>query len=203
METTSNKKVNVRFMTELALVIAIIIIMALTPLGYIRTPILTLTLITIPVGAIILGPLGGTLCGLAFGLTSFYTALTAPSTMMAAFMVVNPVYVAILCIVPRIIDGWLCGVIFKALRRGLKSNPLSYYIAGIACPAFNTILFMGTLVLMFYNCDYVVALRDTLGVSNPFVFVIAAVGVQALIEAVFCGFVSGVVTQQLNRMLKR
>ena len=33
-----NKKPNVRFLTQLALLSAIIILMALTPIGYIRTP---------------------------------------------------------------------------------------------------------------------------------------------------------------------
>ncbi len=205
MENTSNKKVNVKFMTELALLIAIIVIMALTPIGYIRTPIITLTLITIPVavGGIIMGPLGGAICGLTFGLTSLYMALTAPSAMMAAFVEVNPFYTAILCIVPRVIDGWLCGLIFKGLRKATKSHPLSYYIAGISCPVFNTVLFMSTLVLLFYNCEFVVNLRSSLNVTNAFAFIIAVVGVQALIEALCCGLVSGFVSQQLNRVLKR
>ena len=105
-------------MVELAMMIAVILLMAFTPLGYIRTPFLTVTLITIPVavGAMFLGPKGGMVCGLAFGLTSFYTALTAPSLMMAAFMTVNPIYVAILCIIPRALEGLFCGLIFKALR---------------------------------------------------------------------------------------
>ena len=69
MEKTSNNLSNVRFLTQLALLAAVIILMALTPIGYIRTPILTVTLITIPVavGAMLLGPKGGAICGLVFG----------------------------------------------------------------------------------------------------------------------------------------
>lgn len=205
MENMSNNKVNVRFMTELALIAAIIVIMALTPIGYIRTPIIVLTLITIPVavGAIILGPTGGAVCGLIFGLTSLYTALTAPSPMMAAFVAINPLLVAILCVIPRVLDGWLCAIVYKGLKKVMNNNPLVYYIAGVSCPVLNTILFMSTLVIMFYNCEFVVNLRQSLGTTNPITFVCAAVGVQALIEAGVCGFVSGLVTQQLNRVLKR
>lgn len=204
MEKTS-KKLDVRFMAELALIIAVIAMMAFTPIGYIRTPFLTLTLITIPVavGAIILGPVGGAVCGLAFGLTSLYTAFTAPSPMMAAFLVVNPFLVAVLCVVPRLLDGWLTALIYKGLRKALKRNPLVYYIASICCPVLNTVFFMSTLILFFYNCDYVVALRENFGVTNPFAFVAAFVGVQALIEAGCCGVIAGFVTQQLNRVLKR
>ena len=205
METKTNKKVDVRFMAEAALVIAVIVIMALTPIGYIRTPFLTLTLITIPVavGAIILGPTGGLVCVIAFGLTSLYMALTAPSPMMAAFLGVNPFLVAILCVVPRALDGFCCAWIFKGLRKAMKKNPLTYYIAGISCPVLNTVFFMSTLVLIFYNCDYIVGLRDTYGVSNPFAFIVVFVGVQALIEAAFCGVIAGVITQQLDRVLKK
>ena len=178
MSNTSSKT---RYMVELAMMIAVILLMAFTPLGYIRTPFLTVTLITIPVavGAMFLGP-----------------------KMMAAFMTVNPIYVAILCIIPRALEGLFCGLIFKALRKASK-NPVTYYIAGISCPAINTILFMGTLVLLFYNCEYVVNMRETLGVSNPLAFVVAVVGVQALFEVAACGIVSGALGQGLNRVLKR
>ena len=205
MANESNKTTNVRFLTQLALLSAIIILMALTPIGYIRTPFLTVTLITIPVavGAIILGPKAGTICGLVFGLTSFYTALTAPSVMMGAFMSVNPVFVAILCIVPRILEGFLCGIIYKGLEKGLKNNPVKYYLAGLSCPVLNTLLFMTTLVLFFYNCEYVVNLKEAFGTTNPFAFVVALVGVQAVIEAVSCGVVAGIVSQALSKVLRK
>ena len=58
---TQKKNFDTKFMVELALMIAIIIIMSLTPLGYIRTPGLSITLLTVPVavGAVLLGPTGG------------------------------------------------------------------------------------------------------------------------------------------------
>ena len=62
-----------KFMVELALMVAIIFVMAFTPLGYFQTMGLSITFLTVPVavGAIILGPKGGAICGLAFGITSF------------------------------------------------------------------------------------------------------------------------------------
>ena len=49
------------------------LVMAFTPLGYFQTMGLSITFLTVPVavGAIILGPKGGAICGLAFGITSF------------------------------------------------------------------------------------------------------------------------------------
>ena len=61
-------------MVQLAVLIAIMLILAFTPLGYLRIGPLAISLMTIPVviGAMILGPAGGAVLGLVFGLTSFY-----------------------------------------------------------------------------------------------------------------------------------
>ncbi len=74
----NKKTTGTRYMVELALMSAIIIVMALTPLGYIKTPVLSITLLTIPVavGAMILGPKGGAFLGAVFGATSFAQAIS-------------------------------------------------------------------------------------------------------------------------------
>ena len=61
-------------MVQLAVLIAIMLILAFTPLGYLRIGPLAISLMTIPVviGAMILGPAGGAVLGLVFGLKSFY-----------------------------------------------------------------------------------------------------------------------------------
>ena len=75
--TAAAKRSSTLYMVELAMMIAIILLMSFTPLGYLRTPGLSITLLTIPVavGAIILGPKGGAVCGFTFGATSFYMAV--------------------------------------------------------------------------------------------------------------------------------
>ena len=61
-------------MVRLAILIAILLLMAFTPLGYIRFGGLEITFLTVPViiGAIILGPVEGAILGGVFGLTSFF-----------------------------------------------------------------------------------------------------------------------------------
>ena len=44
----------------------------------------------------------------------------------------------------------------------------------------NTAFFMGFLVLIFYNCEYVQNLAGTLGATNAFMFIVLLVGVQAI-----------------------
>ena len=98
VNNTANKTFTTKYMVELAAMIAIIIIMAFTPLGYIKLPGLTITFLTIPVavGAIILGPVGGLICGLTFGLTSLYQAVTGGSVFTFALFNISPVFTIIL-----------------------------------------------------------------------------------------------------------
>ena len=72
------KQKNIRYLTELSLLVAITLVMAYTPLGYLKTPVLNLSFLTVPVaiGAMLLGPAAGAILGLVFGLTSFAEAFT-------------------------------------------------------------------------------------------------------------------------------
>ena len=72
-ETMTQKKFSTKYLVEMALLVAIILIMAFTPIGYIRTAGLEITLIVVPVavGAVTLGPAAGAILGGVFGITSF------------------------------------------------------------------------------------------------------------------------------------
>ena len=50
---TSLTKFNTKYMVELALMVAVILVMSFTPLGYIRTPGLSITLLTVPVAVVL------------------------------------------------------------------------------------------------------------------------------------------------------
>ena len=203
--SNSNKKFDTRYMVELAMMIAIIILMSFTPLGYLRTPGLSVTLLTIPVavGAIILGPKGGAICGLAFGATSFYMALNGSSAFAAMLLSINPFGTFITCIVARVLEGWITGLIFAALYKTAAARKISYYVASLACPLLNTLFFMGFLCIFFYNTEYIQGIASGLCVSNPILFVAAFVGVQGLIEAVICFIIGSIVSRALCAALKR
>ena len=201
MENKTTK--GTRGMVELSLMSAIIIVMAMTPLGYLKTPFLSITLLTIPVavGAIILGPKGGAFLGAVFGATSFAQAISGAG-MTAILFQTHPLGVLFLCFVPRILEGFFCGLIAKIARK-TKYKKAAFYIAGISCPVLNTVLFMGTVVVLFYQTDYIQNLVTSFGVNNPLTFVIALVGFQGVIEALVCGIVSGTISLTLSKALKR
>ena len=180
------------FMVKLALMVAIIFVMAFSPLGYLRTPGLTITFLTVPVavGAIILGPTAGAICGAAFGLTSVVMALTGGSAFSAALLQINP-----FCLVPRILEGWICGLIFQLVKKFSKNG--AFIVASLSCPLLNTLFFMSSLVLFFYNTEYIQGLVTKLGATNPLIFVILFVGVQGAIEAVACTILGSAVSRAL------
>ena len=195
------KETRTRYMTQLALLIAVIFLMAFTPLGYLRTPVLSITFLTVPVavGAMILGPPGGAACGLAFGLTSFMQSFGG-SGLGAVMLGLNPVGAAFTCIVPRVLEGLLCALIFQAVRNVSKKG--AYYAASLACPLLNTLLFMSALLLIFYDTEYMQNLAASLGVLNPLALAAVLVGVQGLIEAGVCFLVASAVSRALAAALK-
>ena len=197
----NNKKNRTRYMTELALMSAIIFLMAFTPLGYFRTPGLSITFLTVPVavGAIILGPEGGAVCGLVFGITSLIQCFMGGS-FGSMLLSINPLGTAFTCIVPRVLEGLLCGLVFRWIKRVSKNS--AYFAASLACPLLNTVFFMSAIVLIFYHTEYIQGLVQTLGVTNPLMFVVAFVGVQGMIEAVVCFLIASAVSRALGAALK-
>ena len=144
--------------------------------------------------------ISGAICGLAFGITSFMQCfgMGAFGTMLFS---INPLGTAVVCIVPRLLEGWITGLIFKAVRGKMKNG--AYLVASLACPLLNTLFFMSTLVLIFYHTDYIQGFVTSLGVSNPFTFVVAFVGVQGLIEAIVCFILAGAISRALSAALHR
>ncbi len=201
--TSEMSRSRTTFMVKLALMVAIIFVMAFSPLGYLRTPGLTITFLTVPVavGAIILGPTAGAICGGAFGLTSAIMALTGGSAFSAALLQINPFGLLFTLLVPRILEGWLCGLIFAALKKVSKNG--AFVIASLSCPLLNTLLFMSSLVLFFFHTEYIQNITSGLGTSNPLFFVVLFVGIQGAIEAVVCTILGSAVSRALTAALKK
>lgn len=199
MENSS--KLSTKKLVQAALLVAIIVIMAFTPLGYLKAGVIEITFIVIPVviGAILLGPAGGALLGGVFGITSFIQCF-GMSAFGATLLGINPVLTFILCIVPRILVGWLTGIIFKAVSKVDKTSFVSYGVASLSGPILNTVLFMTALILYFGKTSFI---QDLQGDKNVLVFAIAFVGINGVIEAVSTFLVAFAVTKALPKVLKQ
>ena len=68
----NKKRKDTRWLTSVALMAAIVILLANTPLGMIQLPVIKATTVHIPVilGAVLLGPMAGAVLGGVFGICS-------------------------------------------------------------------------------------------------------------------------------------
>lgn len=133
------------------------------------------------------------------GGTSFYQCFS--TVFGTALLSISPVGAFITCIVPRVLEGWLTGLLFAFLYGRIRTRKISWYGASLACPLLNTLLFMSSLVLFFYHSDYIQGMAAGMGVGNPFTFVLAFVGIQGLIEAVLCFLIASVVSRTVYGVL--
>ena len=194
-----NKKLDVRALAILGLMTALLILFSFTPIGTIPIGPLSITLNVIPVAvaAIALGPAGGLIMGCVFGLLSFLQCLGIgiPSGMGITLFSIDPFLAFIQRFIPRALDGFLVGLIFRALEKKPGFRP-ACFIAGFCSAFLNTAFFMSALVLLFGNTEYV---RGLMNGRSFLVFVCAFVGVNAVVEMLVCTVVSGFVGSALHR----
>lgn len=201
----NQKKLNVRTMTQLALLIAVEITMKAIGLGSVPVGPLYMSFLTVPiaVGAIVLGPLEGAILGGVFGIVSFKDALTGASAMTSTLLTVSPLHTFILCIGTRILMGYCTGIMYLLIKKLLKENNVRYILAALAAPVLNTLFFMGYIVLVFYSSEYIQGLVTLNKATNPIMFVILLVGIQGLIEAIVCSAVGGLAAKGVESILKK
>ena len=208
----AKKKTNLRYLTELALLVAILLMMNITGLAMIPLPGQYASIMTVPVavGAMLLGPLAGGILGCTMGFISFYTAIkTGFSTLfLAGYTGGMVVLLSFLnTVITRTLMGVCVGLIFKAIHNMDKTKTVSYYIGGIAAPLLNTLFYMTVLVVIFLNAP---TLEAVLGEEllakfhdNILLFVGAYVGAQALIEAAVGCIISGSICKVLWITMKK
>ena len=116
--TKRARKRKALILTQNAILTALIVLMAFTPIGYLQLGVVKMTFIMVPVavGAITLGEKSGAFLGLVFGITSFMQCFGLDLFGTTLFGI-NPVYTFIMCIVPRVLMGYLCGVVYKLIAR--------------------------------------------------------------------------------------
>lgn len=202
MKTITNQRTLT--VVQMGLFTAIILLMAFTPLGYIKTAGLEITLLVVPVavGAIVLGPTAGAILGGIFGLTSFAQCFGA-SPFGAILLGVNPIGTFIVCVVARVLMGWLTGLVFRAMKKGHYTGGIAHAGASLVGPLLNTFFFMTLLILFFYRTDFIQGIAGQLGTTNVFAFVLAFVGINGLVEAIACFVLGAAVSKALDLFAKR
>lgn len=202
MKTNSNgKKIfNIRQLTILGLMTALVMIFSLTPIGSIPiNPELSITLNVIPIAiaAVVCGPVGGAIIGGVFGLFSFLQCIGVgvPSGMGAALFNINPFLAFVQRFIPRVLVGIIAGYSFKITKK-LSNNYVGGAVTGFMTAFSNTVLFMTSLVLLFGNTGY---MEEKMGSKNVIWFIITFVGFNALLEMAVATIVTAAVAVGLTK----
>lgn len=191
-------KINVKHLVVLGLMVAVMIIFAFTPIGSIPIGPLVISLQVIPMAicAIVLGPKGGAIAGAVFGLLSFLQCfgIGIPSAMGAVLVTIHPGLAFLQRFVPRLLDGFLIGHIFRLVRK--KNVGLACAVTGFFSAFLNTVFFMTALVLLFGKTEY---MQGLIGGRNILVFICTFVGVNAVFEMIASTVITALIGLALHK----
>ena len=194
------KKLSTTQITILGLMIAILILMSYTPLGYLNIGPLAITFNMIPlaIAAVACGSVGGLIVGAVFGLTSFgqCIGIGGVSAMGATLFSISPVLAFIQCFIPRLLDGLLLGYIFKGVRKATQKTSVASFVTGFFAAFLNTLFFMTALILLFGNTEYV---QGLIGGKNIIIFVCTFVGINAVCEMISSTLLTGIIVMALKK----
>lgn len=145
-------------MVSVALMAAIVILLANTPLGMIQLPIIKATTVHIPVivGAILLGPAAGAILGATFGICSLISNTMAPTLLSFAFSpflsttgfsgVLKAIWVSVGC---RVLIGVVAGWLWILLKKWKTNSYIALIITGFVGSMVNTVMVMGSIYVLF------------------------------------------------------
>ena len=146
-----------RWKVTVALMMAVIAVLANTPLGMIQLPIIKATTVHIPViiGAIVLGPLAGAILGATFGIFSLISNTMAPTLLSFAFSPflsttgivggLKAIWISVGC---RIMIGVVAGWFWIWLKQLKVNQSIALALTGFIGSMTNTIFVMGSIYLL-------------------------------------------------------
>ena len=152
------KKHDTRWMVSVALMAAIVIVLANTPLGMIQLPIIKATTVHIPVilGAILLGPGAGAILGAVFGICSLVSNTMAPTLLSFAFSpflsttgipgALKAIWISVGCRIRiGVAAGWLWVLFTKIKLNQFIALPIVGFVGSMV----NTVTVMGSIYFLF------------------------------------------------------
>lgn len=197
-----------RWMVGVAMMAAIVILLANTPLGLIQLPVIKATTTHIPVivGAILLGPLAGGLLGGVFGICSMISNTFAPVATSMCFSpflsetglvgAVKAVWVSVGC---RILIGVVAGWLWVALKRLKVTDIIALPVVGFVGSMTNTIAVMFSILFLF-RAEYAAA--KNIAMEAFYDFVIGVVTGTGVLEAVVALILVTVIGKALLKIFK-
>lgn len=203
MNTGKTTKKRTGWTVRVALMMAVVILLANTPLGMIQLPIVKATTVHIPViiGAICLGPLAGAILGGVFGICSMLSNTYAPTLLSFAFSpflsttglsgAAKALWVSIGC---RILIGIVTGWFFIFLKKLKCPAVPAYALCGFIGAMTNTLAVMGSIYLLF-AAQYAAA--KEVAVTAVFGLIMGTVTASGIPEAICATILTALITKAL------
>lgn len=197
---TSHKKT--LYLVQLAMLTAILLILNFTPIGFLKIGLVEITFMAIPViiGGVVLGPFAGAFLGLVFGLCSLSLAPAHP--LFGVVFAENPLLIAAICIIPRILVGLSAAFIARIATKVGKYEKLSYFAAGLIGSLVNTVLFLGGVI--FFLESYITPKMAEFGLltAKSFIGFWLSIGIiNGIPEAIACTIISAAVIIPLKTVV--
>ena len=203
------KKRDTRWMVCVALMAAIVIVLANTPLGMIQLPVIKATTVHIPVilGAVLLGPLAGGILGGVFGICSLISNTMAPTLLSFAFSpfmsttglpgVLKALWISVGC---RILIGVVSGWLWKFFEKVHLNQTIALPITGFVGAMVNTVTVMGSIYLLFAQ-QY--AQAQDVGITAVWGLIMGTITASGIPEAIASAVLVLALGKVLLRFMKR
>lgn len=202
---------NTKNFTLTAMFLAILILLAVTPLGFIPIGPINATTMHIPViiASIVLGPRLGAFLGGTFGLISMIRSTVVQTPLSFVFSPFIPVIgtdhgslkALLIAFIPRILIGVVPCFVFKGMQKLIKNkaNTVSLFIAGLAGSLVNTILVMNMIYFLFQQ-DYAQVIGKN--INAVYSAVLAVIFTSGVPEAIVAGLATAGVCSVLLRLIR-
>lgn len=204
----NNKKKDTRWLASVALMMAVVILLANTPLGMIQLPVIKATTVHIPVilGAVLLGPLAGCILGATFGVCSMISNTMAPTLLSFAFSpfmsmtgisgALKAVWISVGC---RIMIGLVSGWVWILFRKLKLNHLVGLGITGFIGAMTNTAFVMGSIYFLL-AAQY--AQVRSVGIDAVWGLVMVTVTASGIPEAIVAAILVAIIGKVLLKFAK-
>lgn len=203
------RKHDTKWMVGVALMAAIVVLLANTPIGMIQLPVTKATTVHIPVilGAVMFGPGAGALLGGVFGICSIISNTVTPNLTSFAFSpfmsttglsgAVKALWIGLGC---RVMIGVVAGWLWIALKKVKLPDALALPIVGFIGSMTNTVLVMGSIYVLLAQ-QYAEA--KNVGIGAVMGLVMGTVAVNGIPEALAALVLTTAIGAALLQVVKR
>ena len=198
-----------RWMVGVALMAAVELMLVITGIGLIPLPIIKATTVHIPVilGAILLGPLAGSILGAVFGICSLISNTIAPTLLSFAFSpfmsttglvgALKALWISVGC---RILIGLAAGILWNLFQKYRMNDLIALPLVGFLGSMVNTVTVMGSIYFLL-AAEYAAA--KNVAVTAVFGLVMGTVTASGIPEAIAAAVLVTVIGKALLSVFHR